>query len=173
MLRFIDSIVNFAKDFEASSLCFFYFRFWVFSGQIETLWFWLLRDSGTVSIFLVTYKNPHLNRDTIESNLSVPGIQGYHENALYKSFETSPISWCPWITGTLKLDSISSLFKCVPTKTQTRRIMSVAKMWSDTGVTSHKILNVFKQTQRNLKRCFQWALKWNRREVTELRFLLR
>ena len=32
----------------------------------------------------------HLNRDHIESNLSVPGIQGHQENALYKSLETSP-----------------------------------------------------------------------------------
>ena len=32
----------------------------------------------------------HLNRDKIDYNLSVPGIQGYQENALYKSFETSP-----------------------------------------------------------------------------------
>ena len=28
--------------------------------------------------------NSHLNRDQIESNLSVPAIQGCHENALYK-----------------------------------------------------------------------------------------
>ena len=32
----------------------------------------------------------HLNRDQIESNLNVPGIQGCHENALYKSCEMSP-----------------------------------------------------------------------------------
>ena len=32
----------------------------------------------------------HLNRDKIESNLSVPGIQRCHENALYKNFEISP-----------------------------------------------------------------------------------
>ena len=36
----------------------------------------------------------HLNRGTIESNLSVPGIQGCHENALIKSFETSPHLIC-------------------------------------------------------------------------------
>ena len=36
----------------------------------------------------------HLNRDEIESNLSVPGIRGCHENALYKSFETSPHLIC-------------------------------------------------------------------------------
>ena len=37
----------------------------------------------------VTYKS-HLNRDQIEFNLSVPGIKGRHENALYKSFEMNP-----------------------------------------------------------------------------------
>ena len=31
----------------------------------------------------------HLNRDKIESNLSVPGIQEHQENALIKSFELS------------------------------------------------------------------------------------
>ena len=36
----------------------------------------------------------HLNRNQIESNLSVPGIQGCHENALYKSFEMRPLD--PW-----------------------------------------------------------------------------
>ena len=34
-------------------------------------------------------KKSHLNRNKIESNLSVPGIQRHHENALIKSFETS------------------------------------------------------------------------------------
>ena len=29
----------------------------------------------------------HLNRDKIEANMSVPGVQGCHENAIYKSFE--------------------------------------------------------------------------------------
>ena len=38
--------------------------------------------------------NAHLNRDKIESNLSVPGFQGCHENALYKSFDTSPHLIC-------------------------------------------------------------------------------
>ena len=32
----------------------------------------------------------HLNRDKIESNLSVPGIKGHQENALIKGFEMSP-----------------------------------------------------------------------------------
>ena len=36
-----------------------------------------------------TQKVTHLNRDKIESNLSVPRIQGCHENALFKSSETS------------------------------------------------------------------------------------
>ena len=36
----------------------------------------------------------HLNRNKIESNLSVPKIQGCHENALYKSFEMSPHIIC-------------------------------------------------------------------------------
>ena len=36
----------------------------------------------------------HLNRDKIESNLSVPGIQGHQENALIKSFEMSPHLIC-------------------------------------------------------------------------------
>ena len=31
----------------------------------------------------------HLNRDQIESNFSVPGIQGHQENAFFKSFEMS------------------------------------------------------------------------------------
>ena len=30
----------------------------------------------------------HLNRDQIESNLGVPGIQGHQENTLYESFKT-------------------------------------------------------------------------------------
>ena len=37
----------------------------------------------------------HLNRDTIESNLSVPGIQGYQENTLIRSFEMIPHLICP------------------------------------------------------------------------------
>ena len=40
----------------------------------------------------------HLNRDQIESDLSVPGIQGHQENALYKSFETSPHLLCLAVT---------------------------------------------------------------------------
>ena len=36
----------------------------------------------------------HFNRDKIESNLSVPRIQGCHENALFKSFKTSPHLIC-------------------------------------------------------------------------------
>ena len=36
----------------------------------------------------------HLNRNKIESNLSVPGIDKCHKNALYKSFEISPHFKC-------------------------------------------------------------------------------
>ena len=36
----------------------------------------------------------HLNRDEIESNLNVPGIQGCLENALYKNFEMRPLLIC-------------------------------------------------------------------------------
>ena len=32
----------------------------------------------------------HLNRNRVESNLSVLGIRGCHENALLKNFQTSP-----------------------------------------------------------------------------------
>ena len=32
----------------------------------------------------------HLKRDKIESNLSVPGIQGGLDNAFYKSFKNKP-----------------------------------------------------------------------------------
>ena len=32
----------------------------------------------------------HLNRDKMETNLSVPAIQGHQENAVNKSFEMSP-----------------------------------------------------------------------------------
>ena len=39
-------------------------------------------------------KDTHLNRAKIESNLSVPGIQGCHENASCKSFEMSPHLIC-------------------------------------------------------------------------------
>ena len=36
----------------------------------------------------------HLNREKIESNFSIPGIQGHQENALIKSFEMSPHLIC-------------------------------------------------------------------------------
>ena len=46
-------------------------------------------------LFVLTYKvYPHLNRDKIESNWSVPGIQGRQENALIESFEMSPHLIC-------------------------------------------------------------------------------
>ena len=38
----------------------------------------------------------HLNRNKIESNLSVPGFQGRHENTPIKSLETSPHWICLW-----------------------------------------------------------------------------
>ena len=38
--------------------------------------------------------NAHLNRAKIESNLSVPGIQGCQENALIKSVKMSPHLIC-------------------------------------------------------------------------------
>ena len=41
-----------------------------------------------------TQVGSYLNRDEIESNLSVLGIQGYHEFALYKSFKMIPHLIC-------------------------------------------------------------------------------
>ena len=46
---------------------------------------------------------PHLNIDEIESNLSVPGIQGCHENVLYKSFERSPLLICLYASTIIPL----------------------------------------------------------------------
>ena len=43
---------------------------------------------------IVTTTSSHLNRDQIESNLSVPGTQWHQENTLYKSFEMSPLFIC-------------------------------------------------------------------------------
>ena len=42
----------------------------------------------------MAFRGPHLNGDKIESNLSVPGIQECHENALYESFEKSLLLIC-------------------------------------------------------------------------------
>ena len=39
-------------------------------------------------------RKPHLNRDKIETNLSVTEIQWRHEKALIKSFEMSPYLIC-------------------------------------------------------------------------------
>ena len=42
-------------------------------------------------------QTPNLNapyRNKIETNLSEPGIQAYHENDFYKRFETSPYFIC-------------------------------------------------------------------------------
>ena len=49
----------------------------------------------TLFYFLKHKRDPqssqtHLNRDKIESNLSVPGFQGRHKNALIKDFKMSP-----------------------------------------------------------------------------------
>ena len=46
----------------------------------------------------------HLNRDHIESNLSVPGIQKCHENALYKSFEKSLHLLCLYASTNIPLE---------------------------------------------------------------------
>ena len=46
------------------------------------------------TIFCIISPVTHLNRDKIESNLRVPGIQGCHENALILSFELSPHLIC-------------------------------------------------------------------------------
>ena len=46
---------------------------------------------------------PHLNRDKIKSNLSVSGIQGCHDNALCKSFETSPHLICLYVGTNIPL----------------------------------------------------------------------
>ena len=45
----------------------------------------------------------HLNRDKTDSNLSVPEIQGCHENALCKSFETSPYLICLYASTNIPL----------------------------------------------------------------------
>ena len=42
----------------------------------------------------VQVRGAHLNKDRIETNSSVPWIQGRHENALIKSFKTSPHMIC-------------------------------------------------------------------------------
>ena len=43
---------------------------------------------------MVNLSKSHLNRDNIESNMSVPVIQEHQENALIKSFEMSPNLMC-------------------------------------------------------------------------------
>ena len=45
----------------------------------------------------------HLNRKTIQFNLSVPGIQGHQENALIKSFKMSPHLICLFASITISL----------------------------------------------------------------------
>ena len=49
----------------------------------------------------------HLNRDKIESNLSVPGIQGHQENALIKSFKMSPHLICLYASIKIPLRAAS------------------------------------------------------------------
>ena len=49
----------------------------------------LLGKRLEVVLFILDLVRAYINRDKIESNLSVPGIQGCQDNALYKSFETS------------------------------------------------------------------------------------
>ena len=60
-------------------------------GEGVAQWFSLEISAQSQSF---TFFAPHLNRDEIESNLSVPGIQGNQENALIKSFEMSPHLIC-------------------------------------------------------------------------------
>ena len=50
-----------------------------------------------------------MNRGKIESNLSVPGIQGCLENALYESFEMSPLLICLWASPAIPLRPASGL----------------------------------------------------------------
>ena len=61
----------------------------------------------------------HLNRDYIESNLSVPAIQGCYENALIKSFEMSPY---------LYVSSLAS------------RSLQVYQLWKK-GITQHNAVS--------------------------------
>ena len=45
------------------------------------------RQSKSMTIDNCKQESAHLDRDNIQSNLSVPGIQGCHENVLIKCFE--------------------------------------------------------------------------------------
>ena len=54
----------------------------------------------------------HLNRDKIESNLSVPVIQGCRENALFKNFQTSP--HYPWYVCRLAPTSLEAQPESTP-----------------------------------------------------------
>ena len=51
--------------------------------------------------------NTHLSRDKIESNFSVPGIQGHRENALIKSFEMSRHLICLLVSTKIPLGPAS------------------------------------------------------------------
>ena len=70
----------------------------------------LLRWRGKQQRHLLGFKHwymqqcvAHLNRDQIESNLSVPGIQGCHVNTRYKSIETSPHFICLYASTKIPL----------------------------------------------------------------------
>ena len=54
----------------------------------------LLGKRLEVVLFILDLVPAQINRDKIESNLSVPGVQGCHENALIKSFKMSPHLIC-------------------------------------------------------------------------------
>ena len=57
--------------------------------------------------FCPRYDVPHLNGDKIESNLSVPGIQGHQESALIKGFEMSPLLICLYASTKIPLGPAS------------------------------------------------------------------
>ena len=71
----------------------------LFIAENVEVWFcalalksWILNSK--LAFFSLGNNDAHLNRDKIESNLSLPGIQGRYENALIKSFEMSPHLIC-------------------------------------------------------------------------------
>ena len=56
-----------------------------------------------VSELATSFRNVLGNNNQIETNLSLPGIRGCHENALYKSFETSPHLICLYASTKIPL----------------------------------------------------------------------
>ena len=50
--------------------------------MLQNAWFMFLWPMLCFHVGTGRLPSTHLNRDTIESNLSVPGIQGCHENTL-------------------------------------------------------------------------------------------